>query len=108
MEWLAVEMEKASKDNLPIFVISHWPINQTHGLPETWGDEDMEPDDGGIGDQSAAVEEILKKQAAGFAEIVKSAGGDAEAALKLLIADKLEDLMRVQVDAIKNIKREWN
>ena len=31
-------------------------------------------------------------------------GGDAEAALKLLIADKLEDLMRVQVDAIKNIK----
>ncbi len=61
LEWLASEMEKASKDGLPIFVISHWPINQTHGLPETWGDEDMEPDDGGIGDQSAAVEEILKK-----------------------------------------------
>ena len=39
-----------------------------------------------------------------IAEIVKSAGGDAEAALKLLIADKLEDLMRIQVDAIKNIK----
>ena len=50
------------------------------------------------------MEEILRKQAAGFAEIVKSAGGDAEAALKLLIADKLEDLMRIQVDAIKNIK----
>ena len=54
--------------------------------------------------EARGVEEILKKQAAGFAEIVKSAGGDAEAALKLLIADKLEDLMRVQVDAIKNIK----
>ena len=54
--------------------------------------------------QARGVEEILKKQAAGFAEIVNSAGGDTDAALKLLIADKLEDLMRVQVDAIKNIK----
>ena len=42
--------------------------------------------------------------AAGFEKIVSAAGGDANAALKLMIADKLEDLMRVQVDAIKNIK----
>lgn len=61
LAWLAAEMEAAAKDNLPIFVVCHWPLNQTHGLPETWGDDDMEPDDGGIGDQSAAVEEILKK-----------------------------------------------
>ena len=54
--------------------------------------------------EARGMEEILRKQAAGFAEIVKAAGGDADAALKLLIADKLEDLMRVQVDAIKNIK----
>ena len=54
--------------------------------------------------QARGVEEILKKQAAGFAEIVQSAGGDPDAALKLLIADKLEELMKVQVDAIKNIK----
>ncbi len=54
--------------------------------------------------EARGVEEILKKQAAGFAEIVKSAGGDPEAALKLLIADNLEDLMRVQVDAVKGIK----
>lgn len=60
LDWLAAEMEKASEDGLPIFVICHWPINQTHGLPETWGEDDMEPDDGGIGDQSARVEEILK------------------------------------------------
>ncbi len=58
--WLSAEMEKASRDGLPIFVVCHWPINQSHGLPETWGEEDMEPDDGGIGDQSARVEEILK------------------------------------------------
>lgn len=61
IDWLAAEMEKASKDGLPIFVICHWPLNQTHGLPVTWGDDDMEPDDGGIGDQSAQVEAILKK-----------------------------------------------
>lgn len=61
LAWLEVEMEKASRDGLPIFVISHWPLNQSHGLPETWGDDEPEPDDGGIGDQSAQVEAILKK-----------------------------------------------
>lgn len=61
LEWLDAEMDKASKDGLPIFVICHWPINQTHGLPETWGDDEPEPDDGGLGDQSADVEKILKK-----------------------------------------------
>lgn len=59
--WLEAEMEKASKDGLPVFVVSHWPLNQSHGLPETWGDDEPEPDDGGIGDQSAQVEAILKK-----------------------------------------------
>ena len=54
--------------------------------------------------QARGVEEVLKKQAAGFAEIVSSAGGDADAALRLLIADKLEDLMKVQVEAVKGIK----
>ncbi len=61
LEWLAAEMEIAAQDDLPIFVVSHWPINQTHGLPTTWGDDEPQPDDGGIGDQSARVEEILKK-----------------------------------------------
>ena len=60
LEWLANEMEAASKDGLPIFVVCHWPINESHGLPETWGDSEPEPDDGGIGDQSAQVEKILK------------------------------------------------
>lgn len=60
LQWLSEEMEKASQDGLPIFVICHWPINESHGLPETWGDDEPEIDDGGIGDQSARVEEILK------------------------------------------------
>ena len=61
LAWLEAEMAKAAQDGLPIFVISHWPINQTHGLPESWGDEEYEPDEGGMGDQSDAVEAILKK-----------------------------------------------
>ena len=54
--------------------------------------------------EANGMQEILTKQAAGFAHIVSAAGGSADSALKLMIADKLEDLMRVQVDAIKNIK----
>jgi len=48
--------------------------------------------------------EILSKQADGFTELVKSAGGNAEDAVKLLIADKLENLIAIQVEAIKNLK----
>ncbi len=48
--------------------------------------------------------EILSKQAEGFRQIVESANNDAESAIKLLIADKLETLVKIQVDAIKNLK----
>jgi len=48
--------------------------------------------------------EILSKQAEGFKEIVKSAGNNPDAAVKLLIADKLEKLVQIQVEAIKNLK----
>ncbi len=54
--------------------------------------------------EAKGMQEILTKQAAGFAEVVKAAGGDPDAALRLMIADKLEALMKVQVEAIKNIK----
>ena len=36
--------------------------------------------------------------------LLKAAGGDPNAAVKLMVADKLQDLMQIQVDAIKNIK----
>ncbi len=48
--------------------------------------------------------EILSKQAEGFNQIVKAAGNDSANAIRLLIADKLEDLVKIQVEAIKNIK----
>ncbi|PKM95076.1 MAG: flotillin [Firmicutes bacterium HGW-Firmicutes-1] len=54
--------------------------------------------------EARGIQEILSKQAAGFKAIVSASGGNAEDAIKLIIADKLEDLVKTQVEAIKNIK----
>lgn len=54
--------------------------------------------------EARGMQEILTKQAAGLAEVVRAAGGDPDAALRLMIADKMEELIKVQVEAIKNIK----
>ncbi|MGK7397688.1 MAG: flotillin family protein [Candidatus Cyclobacteriaceae bacterium M3_2C_046] len=48
--------------------------------------------------------EILTKQAEGLEKIVKSAGGDARNAVLLMIVDKLPELIKMQTEAIKNIK----
>ena len=53
--------------------------------------------------QANGAREILQKQAEGMQSLVNSAGS-ADDAVKLLMADKMEELMRIQVDAIKNIK----
>lgn len=54
--------------------------------------------------QAKGMEEILTKQAKGLADIVKAAGGNADKAAQLMIADKLEDLVKIQVEAVKNLK----
>lgn len=54
--------------------------------------------------EAKGAQEILSKQAEGIRKIVEAAGGDADAAVKLIVANKLEELMQIQVDAIKNIK----
>lgn len=54
--------------------------------------------------QARGISEILSRQAEGFARIVDSVGGKADDAVKLMIADKLEDIVKLQVEAIKNIK----
>ena len=54
--------------------------------------------------EARGMQELLIKQAMGYAEIVRAAGGDALNATRLMLADKMEDLMKVQVEAIKGIK----
>ena len=48
--------------------------------------------------------EILSKQAEGFKEMVKAAGNNPNDAVKLMIADKLPELVKAQVEAVKNLK----
>ncbi len=40
MIWFKAEMAKAAEKGLPIFVVSHAPLDNTHGLPQTWEDRD--------------------------------------------------------------------
>ena len=54
--------------------------------------------------QARGTQEILMKQAIGFQKIVEAAGGNAEDAMRLMIADKLEELVKTQVEAVKNLK----
>ena len=54
--------------------------------------------------QARGIQEILEKQAAGFGKVVDAAGGDTNAAVQLMLADKIEDLVKIQVEAIKNLQ----
>ena len=54
--------------------------------------------------EAQGAQEILLKQADGLRQIVSAAGGNADSAVRLMLADKMEELMRIQVDAVKNIK----
>ena len=48
--------------------------------------------------------EILTKQAAGYDKMVQAAGGDAAKAFMLLMSEKMPELVKTQVEAIKGIK----
>jgi len=48
--------------------------------------------------------EILTKQAEGFKKMVEAAGDKSTDAAMLMIADKLPEIVKTQVEAIKNIK----
>ena len=54
--------------------------------------------------EADGLREMLTKQAEGFSEIVKASGGSSDDAVKMMVADKLAELERIQVDAIKNLK----
>jgi len=48
--------------------------------------------------------EILTKQAQGYKDVVSAAGGDPSKAFQLLLIEKLPELVKTQVEAVKNIK----
>jgi flotillin len=54
--------------------------------------------------QARGINEVLTKQAEGFKQIIGAANGDSDAAVRMMIADKMEEIVKVQVEAIKNLK----
>ena len=54
--------------------------------------------------EARGIEAMLNKQAEGFRNIVQAAGGDADSAVKMMISDKIENLVKTQVEAIRNLK----
>lgn len=74
LQWLNLELKEATKTGRPVFVISHYPLAESHGLPGTWGSSNSDdvygslptyvaPTDpdltGSIGDQTNEVYEVL-------------------------------------------------
>ncbi len=53
--------------------------------------------------QARGILEVLTKQATGFQQLVGAAQGDAQKAVLMMIADKLPELVKTQVEAVKGI-----
>lgn len=54
--------------------------------------------------EAKGLNEILSKQADGFQKLVNASGDNARDAVMIMIANQLPELVRTQVDAIKNLK----
>lgn len=76
LQWLNIELKAASKEGKPVFVICHYPLAESHGLPGTWGSatgedptgtlptyvrKDSYDITGSIGYQSNRVYDIISK-----------------------------------------------
>ncbi len=59
LEWLDERLAAITATGKPAFVMSHYPLKDTHGLPNTWGTSLWES--GTIGSQSDVVYEILNR-----------------------------------------------
>ena len=53
--------------------------------------------------EAKGLYEVLTKQASGYKEMVQAAGGDANKAYMLLLLEKLPELVKTQVEAVKGI-----
>ncbi len=54
--------------------------------------------------ESEGVRKVLESKAAGYLELVKGCNGDAKAVATLLMTEKIEQIVQMQVEAIRNIK----
>jgi len=56
--------------------------------------------------EAEGVRQVLESKAAGYLSLVKGCNGDAKAAATLLMTEKIEQIVQLQVEAIRNIKIE--
>jgi flotillin len=54
--------------------------------------------------EAEGVRKVLESKAAGYLNLVKGCNGDAKAAATLLMTEKIEEIVKLQVEAIRNIK----
>ena len=54
--------------------------------------------------EAAGIKKLLDGKAAGYESFVKSCSGDAKAAATLLMIEKIEEIVKRQVEAISNLK----
>lgn len=54
--------------------------------------------------EAEGIRKVLDGKAAGYESLVRACGGDARAASSLLVIEKLEQIVRIQVEAIRNLK----
>jgi len=54
--------------------------------------------------EAKGVRQVLESKAQGYQELIKSCNGDARAASTLLMVEKIEEIISMQVEAIKNLK----
>lgn len=54
--------------------------------------------------EAKGIRQVLDSKAEGYSSLIKSCAGDAKAAATLLMIEKLEEIVKLQVEAIRNIK----
>jgi len=54
--------------------------------------------------EAEGIRKVLEGKASGYLELIKGCNGDAKAAATLLMTEKIEQIVQLQVEAIKNIK----
>ncbi len=54
--------------------------------------------------EAAGIQKLLDAKARGYKQLVEACGDDAKSASTMLLIEKLEEIVKLQVEAIKNIK----
>lgn len=54
--------------------------------------------------ETVVIQKLINAKAKGYKELIEACGQDAKSAATILLVEKLEEIVKFQVKAIKNIK----